>query len=161
MPDYPFLLLSPYCKNSQISIAGTISVIVVLATLLKQRGLTSAIGIGPCYQTSRAVRDSHGKGSDCALTFPANWHQIDRRLPPRAFRAEGEALSRWLSKALRRTVRIRHQSRACSFRRVQGDAKEVRRGRRVLHEIRTAERHENCDRRRKRKVVILRLNEKY
>ncbi|KAH0598412.1 hypothetical protein MHUMG1_03710 [Metarhizium humberi] len=54
MPDYPFLLLSPYFKHSQISIAGTISVIVVLATLLKQRGLTSAIGIGPCYQTSRA-----------------------------------------------------------------------------------------------------------
>lgn len=81
MPDYPFLPLSHYCKHSQISIAGAISVIVVLATLLKQRGLTSAIGIGPCYQTSRAVRDGHDKGADCALTFPANWHQIDRRLP--------------------------------------------------------------------------------
>ncbi|KAJ3539152.1 hypothetical protein NM208_g5609 [Fusarium decemcellulare] len=34
--------------------AGRISVIVVLATLFEQRGLTSAIGIGPCYQTSRA-----------------------------------------------------------------------------------------------------------
>ncbi|KAI0874070.1 adenylosuccinate synthetase [Hypoxylon argillaceum] len=40
--------------HSHISISGRISAIVVLATLFKQRGLMSAIGIGPCYQTSRA-----------------------------------------------------------------------------------------------------------
>lgn len=77
MSDHPFLLLSPHCKHSQISIAERISVIIVQATLFKQRGLTSAIGIGPCYQTSRAVRDSHDKGADYVLNFPANWHQID------------------------------------------------------------------------------------
>lgn len=77
IPDYSFLLLSPHRKHSQISIAGTISVIVELATLFMQRCLTSVVGIGPCYQSSRAVRDGYDKGADYALTFPANWHQND------------------------------------------------------------------------------------